>query len=762
MLAMMAPGTGEQCRPLRGPRQCRGRKRRGQRSRFRAAERNGQVSRRRRIAVSALAALLLVTAVSTGQDPAAPAPARPAAYVFPVPLPLTGDADLQISGQLEKKINELPAGGERPIFILEFAAPESGGGEGSQFERALSLARYLASDRLSRVRTVAYVPRSVKGHAVLPVMACEEIAIAENAEFGSAGAGENFVDPAMRESYQRIADLRRTIPAAVAAGMVDRELEVARVELLDGSVRYVLGEELAKLQQGGTVSKVETLAAPGDLVQLTGRQMRLQYGFAAHMVNDRKTLADELKVAPESLVESQADADQWNLVRVNLFGRLTSDQATRTIRMIQDRLRRGGGCLFVICIDSPGGTPSDGVRLASFLAGLDKSTARTCAFVDGDARAAAALVALACDDLVMTDEALIGGPGDYFIGERELEDLRGPVKQLAKTKDRDWSLMLSLIDPELQVFRHTRAGTGEVRYFGSEERSAQSDPAEWTVGDPIATAEGLTAATAKQLGLLRFSAEQFEEIQRQYGVQEPAELLESGWLISRIEHLASQAWFSRTLLFIAFFALISEASTPGLGIPGFISAVCFLLFFWAQFLNGTAGWLEVLLFLGGLACVLMEVLVIPGMGIFGIGGAVMVIASIVLASQTFVVPHNSYQMAQMPKSMFSAVIAGFGGVAAIYVFRRFLPHTPFLKNLMLTPPDEEVDTELARREQVVDLAHLLHKTGVAMTPLVPSGKARFGDDTVDVLTNGEFIAPGGQVVVLEVRGHRILVQSLRS
>jgi membrane-bound serine protease (ClpP class) len=49
-----------------------------------------------------------------------------------------------------------------------------------------------------------------------------------------------------------------------------------------------------------------------------------------------------------------------------------------------------------------------------------------------------------------------------------------------------------------------------------------------------------------------------------------------------------------------------------------------------------------------------------------------------------------------------------------------------------------------------------------MTPLVPSGKARFGDDTVDVLTNGEFIAPGGQVVVLEVRGHRILVQSLRS
>ena len=53
------------------------------------------------------------------------------------------------------------------------------------------------------------------------------------------------------------------------------------------------------------------------------------------------------------------------------------------------------------------------------------------------------------------------------------------------------------------------------------------------------------------------------------------------------------------LLFVGWFALMIELSTPGVGVPGFISAVCFVLYFWSQFLHGTAGWLEILLFVTG-------------------------------------------------------------------------------------------------------------------------------------------------------------------
>ena len=67
--------------------------------------------------------------------------------------------------------------------------------------------------------------------------------------------------------------------------------------------------------------------------------------------------------------------------------------------------------------------------------------------------------------------------------------------------------------------------------------------------------------------------------------------------------------------------------------------------------GGPAGWLEVLLFLAGIVCLMLEVFVLPGVGVFGLAGGLLVIVSLVLASQTFVLPRNAYQVsavAQQP------------------------------------------------------------------------------------------------------------------
>ena len=59
-------------------------------------------------------------------------------------------------------------------------------------------------------------------------------------------------------------------------------------------------------------------------------------------------------------------------------------------------------------------------------------------------------------------------------------------------------------------------------------------------------------------------------------------------------------------------ALIAELSSPGVGVGGFVSFLCFLLYFWSNYMNGTADVLEVMLFLAGLVCLLLELLVLPG------------------------------------------------------------------------------------------------------------------------------------------------------
>ncbi len=76
-----------------------------------------------------------------------------------------------------------------------------------------------------------------------------------------------------------------------------------------------------------------------------------------------------------------------------------------------------------------------------------------------------------------------------------------------------------------------------------------------------------------------------------------------------------------------------ELGSPGVGVGGFTSALCFLGFFWIEGLNGNVEWLEVLLFVAGIISLAIELFVLPGFGLFGIGGLVMMLVSIVLASQ---------------------------------------------------------------------------------------------------------------------------------
>jgi membrane-bound serine protease (ClpP class) len=57
----------------------------------------------------------------------------------------------------------------RPVLILELVPQRrhGGHGEGTDFTRAFSLADYLTRRELAAVKTVAYIPRTIKGHGVL-------------------------------------------------------------------------------------------------------------------------------------------------------------------------------------------------------------------------------------------------------------------------------------------------------------------------------------------------------------------------------------------------------------------------------------------------------------------------------------------------------------------------------------------------------------------------------------------------------------------
>jgi len=189
------------------------------------------------------------------------------------------------------------------------------------------------------------------------------------------------------------------------------------------------------------------------------------------------------------------------------------------------------------------------------------------------------------------------------------------------------------------------------------------------------------------------------------------------------------------------------------GVGAFTAGVCFLLFFWGQILRGNADYLEVMLFIAGVLCLALEVFVLPGVLIFGFGGGALIVASLILATQTFVLPRNSYELSQVPVSIFMVLGAGTGMLVSFYVMGRIIPHTPMLSSLVLKAPD----MEQSRRESLVEYDDLLGQSGLTTSLLSPSGKARFGARIMDVISQGDMIPKGSDVTVVEVLGNRVIV-----
>ncbi len=715
---------------------------------------------RRRHGCAALLALVVVAAGAQDDErrrqDSAGRPGPPVVFVR-VELPIRRQVDDDAVAEISKRLQQLERSATRPLVVIEFHADRSEQADQSRFEDALSLARFLSGPKLRRARTVAFLPQAVHGHAVLPVLACEQIVVHPAAELGAAGIAEPSLDPTVRRAYAEIADRRRTIPEPVALAMLDPEVVCLEVELADGSRRFVLQSEVDKLRAEGQVVGETVLGQRGAALVLDASALVTRYGFAAHQAGSMADLAAVLGVPPAALRDDPSASRKWHAVRLSLDGIIDAGKVKRSIRRIESaRAADPQIDLLFVALDSSGGEPSAVLELGHFLA--RQESLRTVAVVHHEARSVAALIALACDEFYVAPSAVIGGDGSVSLSNRELADMKGSIIELARRQQIDWSLPLALVDAKLQVYRYSRVNGVGQRYLCDEEHRGLPEPDQWRRGAAVDIgADGISGKQAVSLGLARETIASLDEVAQRFGVDRELREAKGQWLVEAVQTLGSQPWFARTLLFIAFFALISEASSPGLGIAGFVSAVCFLLFFWAAFLNGTAGWLEVILFLGGLIFLAAEIFVIPGFGIFGIGGAVMLLASLVLASQTFIVPHNSYQLRVLARSLWLVAAAGCGVLGGIWVMSRYLDRLPMLNRLMLGPPTGEEAEVQQQRELPVSYQHLIGRIGTAVTPLVPGGKAEFGEETVAVISEGDLIEKGDRVIVMDVIGPKVIV-----
>ena len=137
--------------------------------------------------------------------------------------------------------------------------------------------------------------------------------------------------------------------------------------------------------------------------------------------------------------------------------------AVGRVRSRLDRAVADGANLLVLRIDSAGGAPEQSLVLASWLAGLDPAVERTVAWVPREARGDAALVAAACDEIVMGPDATLGGEGAASLADRighMLSGVSAPVAIKVFGPDLDKLRQLGI---EIQAVAKTIPGFEDVK-----------------------------------------------------------------------------------------------------------------------------------------------------------------------------------------------------------------------------------------------------------------------------------------------------------
>ena len=359
--------------------------------------------------------------------------------------------------------------------------------------------------------------------------------------------------------------------------------------------------------------------------------------------------------------------------------------------------------------------------------------------------------------------------GDASIAPHERADGAGLVdnrttqlvlNNLEQQTGRPAALLSVLVDREALAKEYIEQDTGRRGLYADWQFAALPNANRWLAKETVAGGEAISQAVAIKYGLVDSTAENATLALNRLGMEDVPAELKMPWLDAGIQRILAQGWLPRFLLMIGFFALMVELGSPGVGLGGFTAALCFLGFFWIEGLNGNVEWLEILLFVAGLVSLAIELFILPGFGLFGIGGLLMLLVSIVLASQTFVWPTTSAQLEEFSMNLLWVACLALGGMIGILVMHKQLERLPMLRWMTLQPAGTYDLDELEARESLVHWEHLLSQEGITTTRLNPSGKAQFGRDIVAVVGSGRMIDEGCPVRVVEVRGNMVIVESV--
>lgn len=268
----------------------------------------------------------------------------------------------------------------------------------------------------------------------------------------------------------------------------------------------------------------------------------------------------------------------------------------------------------------------------------------------------------------------------------------------------------------------------------------------------------LTANEALKYGYCDGLAETQESVLQQAGIGDYAVIVhEIDWLDAFIAFLLNPI-VNGILLMIILGGIYFEFQQPGLGFPIIASAVAAILYFAPLYLDGLAEHWEILLFIVGLALIAIEVFVTPGFGIPGFSGIVLVITGLTLALiRNINFDFSLTDSTEIWLALLRVVIPLGLSFFVFIAFGRSILQSRMLKGFVLT---ETQESTTSFHETTATLHNMLHKQGVAITSLRPSGQVEIEAERYDAMAESGLLDAGTAVKVIEISGNILVVRKV--
>ena len=395
------------------------------------------------------------------------------------------------------------------------------------------------------------------------------------------------------------------------------------------------------------------------------------------------------------------------------------------VKRVVDEAEKNSASAVIFKINTFGGRVDAATQIKDAI--IDCSV-KTIAFINKRAISAGALISLSCDEIVMVPGASMGATtvvdqGGGKQSEKAQSYMRAEMRATAERMGRRTDIAEGMVDERVVV-----------------EGLVDSTK--------LIT---LTSEEAVKYGMADSVITDFSALLEAYSLKDHEVVdLDSNWAENFVRFLNNPI-ITSILLMVALVGMFTEIKTPGWGLPGTASLIALGLFFGAGYILELASMIEIIIFVLGVVLLLIEIFVIPGFGIFGALGIILMISSLFLGliSDFPLVDWDMIQMAtiQLAGAFILAIIV-------ILFLLKYLPKSKVWNNLVLKKNIDEQSGYTSDKK----LKELIGKNGKALTDLRPSGTALIENSRIDVVTSGEYINKGSNILVISEEGSKIVVQ----